>query len=100
MNGRHVSAPRGAGAIQNPAYRPAGIFLIDGLTGQGRRPRRSGGCEESRGMADMGRPYGCAPQADPFPRQQLCNFRLTEPQACLHPILKDLDPQASRQFWR
>jgi hypothetical protein len=26
MNGRHVSAPQGAEAIQNPAYRPAGIF--------------------------------------------------------------------------
>lgn len=26
MNGRHVLAPKGARAIQNPAYRPAGIF--------------------------------------------------------------------------
>ena len=29
MNGRHVLAPQGAGAIQNPAYRPAGNFLRD-----------------------------------------------------------------------
>jgi len=27
MNGRHVPALQGAGAIQNPAYRPAGNFL-------------------------------------------------------------------------
>jgi hypothetical protein len=27
MNGRHVLAPQGAGAIQNPAYRPAGNSL-------------------------------------------------------------------------
>lgn len=29
MNGRHVPAPQGARAIQNPAYRPAGIFSIE-----------------------------------------------------------------------
>ncbi|CCV14820.1 hypothetical protein MESS4_710050 [Mesorhizobium sp. STM 4661] len=29
MNGRHVLAPQGARAIQNPAYRPAGNFLPD-----------------------------------------------------------------------
>src|SRR5690606_24921037 len=27
MNGRHVAAPSGAAAIQNPAYRPAGACL-------------------------------------------------------------------------
>jgi hypothetical protein len=27
MNGRHVPLPRGCGAIQNPAYRPAGNFF-------------------------------------------------------------------------
>src|SRR5437868_5030104 len=27
MNGRHVLAPQGARAIQNPAYRPAGKFF-------------------------------------------------------------------------